>query len=87
MAFAYESELQEEKAETALEDEYGYFSEEEFLAMGIVPGDATDARPGSEEKVMMLAARYAAGLPLWHDDDRYDHAPGMIDLSALAGGA
>jgi hypothetical protein len=27
---------------------------------------------------MMLAARYAAGLPLWHNDDCYDHGPGSV---------
>ncbi len=27
---------------------------------------------------MMLAARYAAGLPLWHHDDCYDHGPGSV---------
>ena len=27
---------------------------------------------------MMLAARYAAGLPLWHTDDCYDHGPGSV---------
>ncbi|MEM7813106.1 MAG: hypothetical protein AAF532_16650 [Planctomycetota bacterium] len=86
MAFTFDSDVEDEKkAEVGLDDEFGYFNEEEFLAMGIIPADPTDARPGSEEKVMMLAARYAAGLPLWHDEDRYDHAPGMIDLSQLGG--
>jgi hypothetical protein len=39
---------------------------------------------------MMLAARYAAGLPLWHNDDCYDHGPGSVgrlivdDLAAAA---
>ena len=35
----------------------------------------TEAKPGSEDKVKMLAARYAAGVPLWHDEDCYDHGP------------
>lgn len=39
------------------------------------PTDPTISKPGSEGKVLMLAARYAAGLPLWHDEDRYDHGP------------
>ncbi len=30
--------------------------------------------PGPD-KVDILAARYAAGLPLHHDGDRQDHAP------------
>lgn len=39
------------------------------------PLDPTAAKPGSEDKVRMLAARYAAGIPLWHDSDCYDHGP------------
>ncbi len=53
----------------------GFYYEEDFLAVGINPGAPTEAKPGSEEKVMMLAARYASGMPLWHQDDCYDHGP------------
>ena len=53
----------------------GFFDETDFQAMGIEPGVPTEAKPGSEDKVLVLAARYAAGLPLWHGDDCYDHAP------------
>lgn len=52
------------------------FGLEEFQAMGIDPIIPTEAKPGSEQKVLMLSARYAAGLPLWHDGDCYDHGPG-----------
>ena len=52
--------------------------EEELKSLGVDPGSPTAAKPGSEEKVMMLAARYAAGLPLWHNDDCYDHGPGSV---------
>ncbi|MBB03493.1 MAG: hypothetical protein ACE37I_01160 [Rubinisphaera brasiliensis] len=55
------------------------FDMEEFENLGINPNSPTDAKPGSEDKVMMLAARYAAGMPLWHDEDCYDHAPPMTD--------
>lgn len=51
------------------------FEEVDFMALGIEPGAPTEAKPGSEDKVVMLAARYAAGLPLWHNDDCYDHGP------------
>lgn len=51
------------------------FDMEEFENLGIDPISPTEAKPGSEDKVMMLAARYAAGMPLWHDEDCYDHAP------------
>lgn len=66
----------EESAELG---EDGSFPEIDFEALGINPGSPTLAKPGSEEKVCMLAARYAAGLPLWHDEDCVDHGPGDED--------
>jgi hypothetical protein len=57
-------------------EEVSYYTEAEFRARGVDPISPTAAKPGSEAKVLMLAARYAAGLPLWHDKDCYDHAPG-----------
>ncbi|MEZ6048261.1 MAG: hypothetical protein R3C11_22340 [Planctomycetaceae bacterium] len=64
-----------------LEDDLGL--EEDLLdidfdSLGIDPLAPTEAKPGSEEKVLMLAARYAAGLPLWHNSDCYDHGPGGL---------
>lgn len=53
----------------------------DFAALGIDPNAPTEAKPGSEQKVLMLAARYAAGLPLWHNEDRYDHAPATNKVS------
>ncbi|MCG6156148.1 hypothetical protein [Rubinisphaera margarita] len=61
------------------------FDMDEFENLGIDPMAPTDAKPGSEDKVMMLAARYAAGMPLWHDSDCYDHAP-VLDADLLEGG-
>lgn len=52
------------------------YPEIDFESLGIDPASPTLAKPGSEEKVCMLAARYAAGLPLWHDSDCVDHGPG-----------
>jgi len=71
-------------------DDLGEQFEEEIRALGVNPSEPTGAKPGSEEKVTMLAARYAAGLPLWHSDDCYDHGPGSIGnllLGGLAGAA
>jgi hypothetical protein len=51
------------------------YEEIDFEALGINPGAPTHAKPGSEEKVLMLAARYAAGVPLWHESDCYEHGP------------
>ncbi len=45
----------------------------DWREFGVDPTKPTKARPGSDEKVRILAARYAAGLPLWHEDDCYDH--------------
>lgn len=61
-------------------EEEGAFDIEEFAAMGINPSAPTKARPGSEEKVLMLSARYAAGMPLWHEEDCYDHGPNELEL-------
>lgn len=58
----------------------GPFEFEDFVAMGINPLKPTEARPGTEEKVLMLSARYAAGVPLWHDSDCYDHGPRESEL-------
>lgn len=70
------------------EEDYGVAFDEEqenYQAMGIDPETPTAAKPGSEEKVIMLAARYAAGLPLWHHEDCYDHGPGQSLLAGLTG--
>ena len=65
-------------SELGVEEVDGEFCEEDFESLGVEPIFAAGAKPGSEEKVRMLAARYAAGLPLWHDGDCYDHGP--VDL-------
>lgn len=78
--FAVDSAVETE--ERLDEGEYGdeteqveFYTEAEFRARGVDPLRPTPAKPGSEAKVLMLAARYAAGLPLWHDKDCYDHGP------------
>jgi hypothetical protein len=47
----------------------------DFDFTGVDPLNPTGAKPGSMDKVKTLAARYAAGVPLWHDSDCYDHGP------------
>lgn len=69
--YSDELELNDDIEEEELEDF-------DFESLGLDPLDPTEAKPGSNEKVLMLAARYAAGLPLWHDSDCYDHGPGAI---------
>ena len=40
--------------------------------------NATDAPAGSPEKIEILRKRLELGLPLWHDNDRYDYT-GLTD--------
>ncbi len=69
--------------ELSMDEAEGEYEVEDFNSLGVDPLTPTPAKPGSEDKVRMLAARYAAGLPLWHDEDCYDHGP--VDASVLAG--
>lgn len=65
---------------SVVDGEEGELPEIDFDALGINPALPTAAKPGSEQKVFTLAARYAAGLPLWHDEDCIDHGPaGIVD--------
>ncbi len=61
--------------ELSFEDQHELEIVEEFDFSSVDPLNPTGAKPGSEDKVRMLAARYAAGVPLWHDEDCYDHGP------------
>ena len=62
-AMESDADLSDEELSTEYDE---LFQEEDFRALGIEPASPTVAKPGSEEKVVMLAARYATGLPLWH---------------------
>ena len=73
-----ELDLYEGQAAYILDYEDSYENDEESASKN--PFTPTEAKPGSEDKVQMLAARYAAGLPLWHDSDCYDHGPDGQDL-------
>lgn len=70
-------ELDEESSEF---DDALEFEDIDFESLGIDPKEPTLAKPGSEEKVLILAARYAAGVPLWHLSDCYEHGPGELSL-------
>ena len=65
--------------DTQFEGELNEYPEIDFDNIEVNPDEPTEAKPGSEEKVVMLAARYNAGLPLWHTEDCVDHGPGQID--------
>jgi hypothetical protein len=57
----------------------------DFEALGINPGAPTTAKPGSEEKIFVLAARVAAHVPLWHEEDCIDHGPSEALQRLLSG--
>lgn len=78
--------FEEEPSEYGSEyDEPLEFEEIDFSSLGIDPKEPTAAKPGSEEKVLILAARYAAGVPLWHDHDCYEHGPAEALLRMAQG--
>ncbi len=60
-------------AEIHWDDEGNELSQEDISMMDAT--SPTTAKPGSEDKVRTLAARYAAGIALWHEEDCYDHGP------------
>jgi len=69
-------------SELSFEHADGEFEAESFE--GVDPLAPTSAKPGSDEKVKMLAARYAAGVPLWHNSDCYDHGPADLAFASQA---
>lgn len=73
-------EIDQEQNFGSFGDYDAFFEDNEFEELGIDPQIPTDAKPGSDDKVVMLAARYAAGLPLWHNSDRYDHGPNGVEV-------
>ncbi len=77
---------EDDSTEYSDDDEHYEFEEIDFEALGIDPKEPTIAKPGSEEKVLILAARYAAGVPLWHDSDCYEHGPGEALLRMVPQG-
>ena len=60
------------------------FKTETLDTLCVNPLSPTEAKPGSFDKVTLLAARYASGLPLWHDGDCVDHGPiqSLLELDA-----
>ena len=84
MSFGIEQDLEPEVRLNDFAGDYGDFEEMDLEALGIDPKGPTEAKPGSEDKVQMLAARYAAGLPLWNEEDCYDHGPDRGGLDEFA---
>ena len=61
----------------------GAWQNSDYEDVEVDPQHPTLARPGSEEKVRMMAARYASGLPLWHHEDCADHGSVAKDVKGL----
>ncbi len=51
-----------------------YGHDEDFAPEASENFAATDAPAGSPEKIEILRRRVELGLPLWHEDDRFDYS-------------
>ena len=78
--------VNESRDEEYSADQADEFEEIDFEALGIKPTSPTNAKPGTSEKVLMMAARYAAGVALWHSSECLDHGPGQSIAKLLRKG-
>ncbi|HUE69767.1 MAG TPA: hypothetical protein VMP01_02665 [Pirellulaceae bacterium] len=62
-----------EKCKNVFEQILKYGHDEEWLPDPKKDFDSTDAPAGSPEKIEILRKRLELGLPLWHEEDRYDY--------------
>jgi hypothetical protein len=51
-----------------------YGHDEDFAPEATHDFSATDAPAGSPEKIEILRRRVELGLPLWHEEDRFDYS-------------
>jgi hypothetical protein len=51
-----------------------YGHDEDFAPEATNDFSATDAPAGSPEKIEILRRRVESGLPLWHEEDRFDYS-------------
>jgi hypothetical protein len=63
-----------ERCKNVFEAILKYGHDEDWLPEPHAKFDATDAPAGSQEKIEILRKRLELGLPLWHDNDRYDYS-------------
>jgi hypothetical protein len=61
-----------ERCKNVFEAILKYGHDEDWLPEPNADFDSTDAAAGSPEKIEILRAA-ELGLPLWHNDDRYDY--------------
>jgi hypothetical protein len=62
-----------ERCKNVFEAILKYGHDEDWLPTPEADFDSTDAPAGSPEKIEILRKRLELGLPLWHDEDRYDY--------------
>lgn len=62
-----------ERCKNVFEAILKYGHDEDWLPSAQAKFDSTDAPAGSPEKIEILRKRLELGLPLWHDNDRYDY--------------
>jgi hypothetical protein len=62
-----------ERCKNVFEAILKYGHDEDWLPDTKADFDSTDAAAGSQEKIDILRKRLELGLPLWHNDDRYDY--------------
>jgi len=63
----------EQRCKNVFEAILKYGHDEDWLPSPKADFDCTDAPAGSPEKIEILRKRLELGLPLWHEDDRYDY--------------
>jgi hypothetical protein len=51
-----------------------YGHDEDFAPEASGEFEPTDAPAGSPEKIEILRQRVELGLPLWHEEDRFDYS-------------
>jgi hypothetical protein len=62
-----------ERCKNVFEAILKYGHDEDWLPSPKSNFDSTDAPAGSPEKIEILRKRLELGLPLWHEEDRYDY--------------
>lgn len=80
----FETDLDEEWDEPDELDDYDSYPETVKIENGIDPYEPTTAAPGTPYKVLVLEARYALGLPLWHPLDKADATGAQVRLERAA---
>jgi hypothetical protein len=66
--------MENSKVRNVFEAILKYGHDEDYLPEPPETFSATDAPAGSTEKIEILRSRIELGLPLWHEEDRFDYS-------------